>query len=301
MNIRCFAFIWILGEKIGAYWLNLKGGWVLSSPAQSFGGFSALEYLPDGRLLALSDKGYFIFLNRLAGFVENGFDLGAPVEDDWTVEIIEIGELSQEGNCVEHSSSNRKMDLDAEGMAMIGSTIYVSFENRFRIEKFDLSNPEKYICGERVDIPVGLPLPEMDSNNSAEALKLGGADSLIIGMEDKGRVEKRVLLGSSVYQTVLFENYDAEIAKNYGQVGMSKSATLFRYWKPGTGNYIAISFADHEDLTITDTSVVRNFEGIAEFQRSDESRYYFLISDDNYAAPAQETRLYIFEKKFKTP
>ncbi|MBM3566670.1 MAG: hypothetical protein FJX42_11235, partial [Alphaproteobacteria bacterium] len=104
--------------------LKYRGGVLLKSPEDRFGGFSALAVSPDGqRLIALSDKGHRLDAKIL--YTPDG-NLAGLAEGD-------LGSLAgEDGRPLSHPS-----ERDAEGMA-VGpqGEIIVSFERNHRFLRY---------------------------------------------------------------------------------------------------------------------------------------------------------------------
>lgn len=96
--------------------LEPRGAWVLDSPNAVFGSYSALVVLPDGSLLAASDKGSMMHFSAPAIRPSH----------------VRIGYFGQDG-------SRPKWQLDIESMTRdpASGRLWLGFENDHRIERFD--------------------------------------------------------------------------------------------------------------------------------------------------------------------
>lgn len=109
--------------------LTWKGGLVLTSPSQYFGGWSGIRLDSEGRnFLAVSDAGIW-----MTGTLN--YSGGAPVAiSDASVGAIQ----AKDGDVL-----RRGKDRDAEGLALISGTprdgsVYISFERKHRISRYDV-------------------------------------------------------------------------------------------------------------------------------------------------------------------
>jgi hypothetical protein len=111
--------------------LEFRGGLLLTSPAKSFGGWSALEIDPDGRrILSISDSGVWLTAElTYAGSKPTG------------IKNARLGPLPG----LNGAPPQAERDRDAEGIRLIeGSlakgTVLISFEQNHRIARFPVSD-----------------------------------------------------------------------------------------------------------------------------------------------------------------
>lgn len=146
--------------------LEFVGGLVMSSPEKLFGAISSIRFRPDGEnFVAVLDTGHW-----LTGKITRG-DSGAlsGVSDVRIAPILDIS----------GREPTRKMDVDAEGLALRGDKVFVSYEQRHRIDIF----PDP---GFESSKPIGrlphlIPNNELRSNGGMEALAVSPVDSLLKG------------------------------------------------------------------------------------------------------------------------
>lgn len=100
--------------------LTYVGGFHLTSPDARFGGLSGLDLLDDGRLLAVSDQGDFVWIELSPDGV---IPVGARI----------AGMQDASG-----ASLRGKADGDAEGLAVNDGLALVSFERNHRVLAFDI-------------------------------------------------------------------------------------------------------------------------------------------------------------------
>jgi hypothetical protein len=103
-------------RQVGRSDLRTAGAWVLESPNRHFGGYSALAILPDGNLLAVSDRG------RRLSFTP-------PDRPGQLVDFDYLGAIR----------STSKSSVDSEGITLdpAGGRLWASYENRNAIVRYD--------------------------------------------------------------------------------------------------------------------------------------------------------------------
>lgn len=298
--------------------LTYVGGFQLTSPDARFGGLSGLDLLEDGRLLAASDQGDFVWI-ELAG--DGVTPVGARI----------AGMKDASG-----ASLRGKADGDAEGLAVQDGLALVSFERNHRVLAYDLGH-----CGAAaLGAPIvtdgrGRPLPEafaaagieVSDNAGAEPLALSPDWVLFTGLETRdggaGPLSARPLEGAP--------EFDLRVAAGAPDfVGLDllpsdtpdglRGYSLHRLFSPARGLSIKIvetlfepvgpatrtgSDADRADLRyriarsrpLADLGMllnIDNFEGIAAHDRGDGVTRLYLVSDDNFSS-SQRTLLMIFD------
>ena len=149
--------------------LIYAGGVSATATDARFGGWSAIEVSPDGRLLALSDRGTWMTADLIID------DSGMLVGMD-NVQLADL--LGLDG------SPLRGLAADAEGLAPLGHGRYaVSFERRHRLWSYHLGGDWRRIEDARahaLTLPPGAEL--LPPNAGIEGLALSGG-SLWAGLE----------------------------------------------------------------------------------------------------------------------
>lgn len=266
--------------------LAIEGVWELRSANSHFGSYSALLALPDGRLLAASDRGRFL------RFAPPGAAPQPP----------EFGAIG--GDATEN-----KHAVDAEALASDPAVerIWVAYEGRNSIVRF---GPE-LVAGESVSPPA---MEGWSSNGGPEALaRLSDGRFLVLqeGRPDWSEQRHEALLfpGDPVDGAAPVEFRYAPPA-GYRPVDAAplpdgRVLILHRAVTLGLPYAFAVRIAVADPDAIRAGEVWRgreigaiapplpadNFEGIAAVPRADGSVTVWLISDDNNAA-LQHTLLY---------
>jgi len=286
-------------ERLDVGALEYRGGLVLTSPDDRFGGLSALE-VEDGRLLAISDSAYW--LTAHLEFDDAGMLTGlsnafyAPM-------------LGPDGQPLTGDAA------DAEGLAPLGNGAFaVSFEREHRIARYDIS-PDW--SGVAIATPAPLPAPpgldRLRDNSGIEALAPaeGGYWAGIEYPIVDGRPHSIWLIRDGEEAAV----QDHRAAGGFGVTGMARFEEdwliLERFYSRDVGNRIRIVVFDSDlpylqagDVALTARQqteplaelepgmTIDNFEGIAVGDVNGEMRV-FILSDDNYN-PGQRTLLMSF-------
>jgi len=281
-------------ERLDVGQLEYRGGLVLTSTDERFGGLSGMEIEGD-RVLIISDSAYW--LTAHLEFDENGWlaDLSntfyAPMLDANGQPLVDRA-------------------ADAEGLASIGNGAYaVSFEREHRIDRYD-------IAPDWSGVAIALPMP-MEAPPGTDRLRdnagiegLASADyGLWAGVESPiidGHPHTLWLIPNGGESTGL--PYPGEAG--FGVTGLDRGPDaeiylLERIYISGTGNTVRIMRFDEFGLEteaqrnfidtlaiLTPDMTVDNLEGIAVGEVNGEMRL-FIISDDNYN-PGQRTLLLSF-------
>lgn len=299
--------------------LTLVGGFHLLSSDKRFGGLSGIDITDDGRLLAVSDVGDFVW-----------FDLA---EDGVTPETASIASMRD----AKGVSLRGKSDADAEGLALNGGVALVSFEGNHRILAYDLGK-----CGPAVrGIPINdTALPKtfarenlaVDKNSGVEALAVTPDWMMLAGIEQKtgkgAALSARAIEGPPVFDlrlgtgapelvgldvlasedgdtltvyslhrstNALATNaimlLETPFAREFDQANLPANVlseagerSHVRY-RPGASRTLAAM-----NLFVT----IDNFEGVAAKRLPDGRVRLYVVSDDNFAS-SQRTLLMVYD------
>jgi len=275
--------------------LRFAGGLALRSNDPAFGGWSGLEALPDGRLIAVSDAGTWLearptldSAGRLVGVTDarlapmTGLN-GRPLPD--------------------------KRAGDAEGLALLpDGRLAVSFEQQHRIWIYDLT------AGPASAATPGPEIPQARRLRANEGLEaLAAADgALFAGAErsPEGGESWWWRLASDPIETS--GPHPAPISPAFSLVALDRLPPAFggdfvaleRFYAPLVGARIRIRRISGAALAtgrfdgpvaaeLTGPWRTDNFEAVAAVETPTGARLY-LLSDDNFSA-AQRTLLYAFD------
>lgn len=163
------------------------GGLELSSPSALLGAMSAIRLSADrSSFLGVMDTGYWY-----AGRFERGPRGALTGIADFSVSPI----LDSDGQ-----SSEEKWRFDAEGMAVRGEEVLVSFERRSRVDIYPADAPGK--SRPLGSLPVKIPLEELRNNRGLEAIMVAPEASPMAG-EVVVVSEKSLNASGDIYAAVL--------------------------------------------------------------------------------------------------
>lgn len=276
-------------KQFGA--LTLMGAFQLNSKDKRFGGLSGLSIGTDGRLYAVSDRGYWLsarIMHSDDGALEN---LG-----DWHIApMLTPAKIPVAGSLVDAEAFSRDRD----------GSLLVAFEGSHRIWRYE--PPPHTFASTPNPIAVPAELSRAPSNGGIEGLTALPDGRLLALTEDFANPDgsfKGWLLDGNRFATLSylpargFRVTDCAALKN-GDVlvlerryvpfgGLSARVTMVdgKTVKPGA------KLTGREMLRIEYPLVVENFEGLA-VQETAKGTMIYLVSDDNYN-PFQETLLLQF-------
>ncbi|MFN2288962.1 MAG: esterase-like activity of phytase family protein [Chromatocurvus sp.] len=264
------------------------GGWHLRSPASDFGGLSGLALDSDDNLLAISDRGTFVWIELARG---------APAA---------AGMARMRGADGAILSGLRQRD--AEGLDLRDGTALVSFEHAHRILAFDLSRCGAAAHGMEVS-RLGNRIAGMRTaikpNAGAEGLVLTAEGGLLLAIETPGPGLPMARVGRSGAASVAgwIERRGEPVLTGLDRVGDTFYA-LLRSYSPGSGNTIEVlAFAVppapglievKRILRLEPRHGTDNFEGIALQRLESGGLRLWMVSDDNFSS-RQRTLLYVFD------
>ncbi len=259
--------------------LTLAGAWQLKSSDDDFGGLSGLDVLRSGSLLSVSDDGKFVWI---------GVDpeTGSP---DGT------GSIAYMRN-TDGQIFPTKMSADAEDLAVRDGLAFVSFEQRHRIEAYDLES-----CGTAAHAARVVKLDKvvagevLRNNRGPEGLALV-EETLEVGFEVQSS-------GGSPFGVVRVDGTLADLDRTrqpllYMLTGLDYEnglrAQVFRAYDPARGaRAIVRVLKDGEQIAearLKPPLPVDNFEAVAIGEAPNGSSRIWLLSDDNFS-PDQRTLL----------
>ena len=272
--------------------LTFLSGFKLQSEDRRFGGLSGLAVGADGKLYAVSDKGYWITADMV-------FDSDAKLIDlkDWSIQPV----LSTTGAPV------RNPLHDAEGLARSSDgSLFVSFEKAHRIWRY----PPPPLTSR--SLPVAVPLPaeaeKAPSNGGLEGITFlpdgrllaltetfrnpdGSFKGWVIAGEQFFALSYLPAEGFHVTDCAALSNGDVIVLeRRYVPLGiLSARLTLVR----GSEIRPGAKLTGEELLRLEYPLNVDNFEGIAVQEDPAHGTLIYIVSDDNYH-PLQRTLLLQF-------
>lgn len=301
--------------------LTFVGGFHLTSKDKRFGGLSGLDLLDDGRLLAVSDAGDFVWI---------------ALDGDGTTPVSAsvAGMRGADGRSI-----RGKTQGDAEGLAIMDGMALVSFEGDNRVLAFDLAR-----CGPEAR---GAPVAEsrvlstafeheglkVGGNGGLEALALAPGGFLLAGIEtragDASAVSARSLGAAPAFDIRIGEGAPSlvgmDILPDADDDGGFTLYSLHRSTSAMAREVIVLLETEFERdfdqsnlpaRIVSDANersrigfrpiasrklaamnllvTIDNFEGIAARQMPDGRVRLYVVSDDNFSA-SQRTLLMVYD------
>ena len=166
INSRLITHFKIGSDEVRFGDFEFVGGLELSSPSGSLGAMSAIRLSDDRRsFLGVMDTGFWY-----AGRFERGANGELTGVADFTVSPI----LDMDGQ-----TSDMKWKVDAEGLAVRGDEVLVSFERRHRVDVYPAKAPGS--SKPMGSLPLQIPAREFRANQGPEALMVAPEASPLPG------------------------------------------------------------------------------------------------------------------------
>tara|TARA_R110002096_G_scaffold5332_4_gene24916 strand:+ start:972 stop:1943 length:972 start_codon:yes stop_codon:yes gene_type:complete len=273
--------------------LTYRGGLVLTSDDERFGGLSALEVYDDGHVIAVSDSAYWVI-----GALD--FDADGDLTGFTDVTLAPI--LSATGAVLSGTAA------DAEGLADLGQGRFaVSFEREHRIAIYEIGERGEHAA---TALPESAPSP-----HGIERLRNNGGIEALAAVPDgfMAFVEYPIIDGRpyTIWHMPdggAAEAHDYHAAAGHGLTGADmlpdgRIVLLERFWSRDIGNRVRVALTDEASL-IAGTppeiladwgteATIDNLEGVAVAMVNGELRL-FILSDNNYNTEGQRTLLLSF-------
>lgn len=275
--------------------MRFRGGLALSGDSARFGGFSGLEVLEDGRLIAVTDAGDW-FEARLV-LDEAGALIG--VEDG------RIAFMRDENGAVFAD----KAAGDAEALAQLPDGRFaVAFEQTQSIRIYDLNRDGPF--GAAAPGPVLAGVDRLPPNAGLEAMAADASGALIVGAEG-GRGATPLWRAPLQSAAPAPSHARYRLARGFSLTGLDALpdggvVALERFFAPIIGARARITrisaealeaggLIEAEELALLAPPMpLDNFEGIAAIRAGEGGVRIYIISDDNLSS-RQRTLLYAFD------
>lgn len=271
--------------------LRFRGGLVLSAPEEMFGGISGLEVLDDGRLIAITDSGYW---------------LEAYLELDEAGALAGVTRARMAFMRDERAQPFPSKEAgDAEALTQLPDGRFaVAFEQTQTIRIYDLNRDGPFGAAQH-----GPPLAGVDRlfpNAGLEALAADESGALIVGAEGGGGPTQiwRAPLDAAAPAPVVTHYAPA---RGFSLTGLDRMpgggfVALERFYAPIIGARARITqfasldgarIAAQELALLAPPMPVDNFEGVAAVRMGEATRIY-IVSDNNFSS-RQRTLLLAFD------
>jgi hypothetical protein len=281
--------------------LTFRGGLILSSEMENFGGWSGLEVSPDGRrMIAISDAGAW-----MSATID--YSGSAPR----AVTAAHIGALKAKGG----KPLSKDRDRDAEGLSLVSGTLsegeaMISFENHHRVGRFPVKDGEIGAPRSYLKMPKDPLRKRRDGLEAMSILRGGphrgsviafsehalGEDALHAGWIWLNAEPKRLSIRNSdeyaLTDAVSLDDGSLIVLERRFRVFDGVRMRLRRFAAetlvPGavlTGDVLMEADMNHE---------IDNMEGLAVHRATDGATVLTIISDDNFNRVLQRTVLLQF-------
>jgi|CXWL01.1.fsa_nt_gi hypothetical protein len=272
--------------------LLFRGGLALRADVSTgFGGWSDLEVMEDGRLIAVSDDGKWLSARLMLD--ESGALVG--------LSETRIAAMRDESGARFES----KEAGDAEGLAQLPDGRFaVSFEQSQTIRIYDFNRDGPF--GAARPGPVLAEVGPLPSNAGIEALAAGADGALIVGAEDRDLVWRATLHGAAPAQVVAhYRRAPGFSLTSLDRLPDGNYVALERFYAPVIGGQVRIARLDAARLEegevdteqwalLSAPLVLDNFEGVSAVRSPSGGVRLYILSDDNFS-PRQRTLLYAFD------
>lgn len=304
--------------------LTFVAGFHLTSPDKRFGGLSGLEILPDGNLLAVSDRDEFVWID--------------VAKDGVTPTSARIANMHNwEGRQLDNGT-----DGDAEGVAFNAGLALVSFDGNQQVLAYDIGKCGAAARGTPIVFgPFGLPLAEAYGESRIKVSDTAGSEAIAVTSDWYmfTGIETKVGQLSPMSARPIEQDPDFSLRVGVGaqdfvgldvtpaprRSGSVRAFTLHRSFSARAGYAVTIAETDfnryaddamqtrHIDGDIDQRARFRfvetgwrklaeldmlmtidNFEGLAAKELPDGRTRLFIVSDDNFS-PTQRTLLMVFD------
>ncbi len=268
--------------------LEFNGGLELSSDDRNFGSVSALRFLDaGGRILSVSDNGFWI-----TGSIEHDADMHPSGFED-----VAITEMADSAGAI----IREKYNSDAEGLALDGNLVSVSFEREHRISTGVLDYSTMRFPYKNEPLPV--PAKELRSNRGFETLAKSPADTSLDGarvaiseksLDRLGNILGGVMEGAdkgmfTVSRDSAYDISDGDFLPNGDLLILERRFSMAE----GIGMRIRqIKGAEIKPGAVLNGAVlmeadlgyqIDNMEALDVWQRQDGTTMISLMSDDNHS------------------
>lgn len=276
--------------------LRYRGGLAISSDDKGFGGLSGLYVDDDGRLLAVSDEGWW-FAARLV--LDSSGSLVGLVD----------GRLARMRGA-DAKPLPDKEHADAEDVTrMADGRFAVSFERTNDVHIYDLAGKGPLAAPDKILALAGTS--GLDGNDSLEAMSAFG-DKLLIGCECMHTHGGPFWIASPDAAAPTPPAGRTHVNDGYGLVALDQLPdgdflAMERFYAPLIGPRIFIRRVTQAGLsalparwegeTVADLNppvALDNFEGLAVTHHGSDPVRVYIISDDNFSR-SQRTLLYAFD------
>lgn len=269
------------------------GGWALTSPSKSFGGFSGLMVTPENNsLLAINDRGEWW---------QASFDTRNMQQPPSNNKVLPYEGVANEG---------AKVDLDAESIIPYNNGVLISFEQRHRLEWV----PSPGSVAKAPGFMLSASFAGISDNGGMEAITLTHDGKLLAfaerGLDQAGMLKAWLSTSDGRVETLSFKPPRNFAPTDAATLPNGDVLLLLRQYSAIDGVAIKVHhirradiqagglLAGDEILHLTPKMSVDNMEGLDVVVLDDNTVRLVMVSDDNFNA-LQRTLLMMFDYKFQ--
>jgi hypothetical protein len=281
-------------RRFGA--LEFRGGLVLTSPYREFGGLSGLKVSPDGKFIAVTDKGRW-----LEGRIVYRDQIPVGIADATMAPV-----LGPDGKPLAARGW-----YDTESIAHDGGTLYVGIERVNRIVRFDYAKDGLRARGQPIPVPAGIG--KLPNNKGLEALAfvpkgspLGGTLIAVSerGLDGAGNIKAFLIGGPSPGEFAVkrkpdFDISDAALLPGGDLLLLERSFSILsgvgiRIRRIAQAGIVPGAVVDGPEIFLADLGYqLDNMEALAVHRDASGAIVLTMLSDDNFS-PIQRTLLLQF-------
>lgn len=268
--------------------LRFVGGLELSSSDPLFGAWSSVRILPGGkRFIGIFDTAHW-----LQGSLERDAEGRLTGLSGVTIEPMRDAKGNPDAS---------KWEMDAEGMALRGDEVLVSFERNHRIDAYSLSGLPQALPHRSV--PLIIPRRSLRSNGGIEAMAVAPDNTPLAGstvivseksVDENGNLYAALVEGPvkgafSMRKQDGFDVTDAAFLPSGDLLLLERrftwaSGVAMRLRQLAAADIRPGAVVDGEELLRADTRFqIDNMEGMDVFRDADGRTHVILVSDDNHS------------------
>jgi len=263
--------------------LEFLGGLELTSSHEEFGGFSAIRFLKDNKLIMVTDKARVI----TSELVREG---NKPLElQNSTLTRIKAAN----GRTITGAT-----DKDSEALEISGESFFIGYERNDRIIRFSMQDNTLIADGNYlVNLnPLGLP-----ENKGPEAITIHPTTGKLHVFAEQALDENSnhrgfIISGGKIERQIRVKYRDGFSLTDAMFLPDGSLLLLERYFNPFTGVFLRMRKIEAQSVSssevldgkilidVNNTHEIDNMEGLALSQMEDGSTRITMVSDDNFSA-----------------
>ena len=278
-------------DRVGK--LRYLGGLRLTARDRRFGGLSGLTFIEHDKLLAVSDRGWWVSFNI--------------VEKDGRLVDVRGATIDRLRD-VNGAPIKRKSYRDAEAVEIAeDGSLVVAFERRHRLWRY--SPPPGHVDTPAEELPVLSAWDELPSNGGFEAIATGpGKRRLLVSERAENDASKLAgwLFERGRYRRLTYATVGQFVPTDFARMSSGDLIALERRFTVVGGFASRLQIIDRKTIRpranlsgreiarLERPLLIENFEGLAVRETAGRATRIYIVSDDNYNR-LQQTLLLAFE------